>query len=431
MNMTFDEITHLEKTANMKDLDSFILLTELYCTEYTKICCDNVIYFLYLQSFKLIWTNLKKQLPAIVSNENLLQVARDLKSQPNQDNFEALMKLLKRESQTSTDTLKQLTHIVRQVLIAISQNLTSICNKTFGRYANDPITIEFIGDFVSNPSYKSFADMIQRIASFGQTHKEIELARRQLLSIFEYLQEKEIDKFDTIKDKCHRIALLTDAKNEYRFIMYLSESHKGDPQAMLYIGQYYENGTGVRRNETEAEKWYTRALLEGNSNAQSFITNLRSKLHEKVIEEQYKRQLLEQENNLENLKRELQEERAKARRLEQEILNVTQRHNLEIENLQKQLVVTEKARQTTMDKLSYGEKNNSTYEENNVEVIFYYKLHCWNGDIIHRNTICKISFSTYNSLIAGGQQAITSFITGLQDYIRDGEYVFNTSMSKL
>lgn len=420
--MTYEEIALLEKVAKHSNDDKRIQLIELYCTDYTKICANNAIASIHLQFLKLLWTNLKKYLPKLSKAESVLQAAKTFKEHPNKSLFRTFMTVLKQESESLGESLKTLSHLVNAVFVEISKHMVPLLKQSFGRYANTSCMTGLISGYVDTPSSKSYSDMIDKIESFGQSHNEIMLAKELLLGIFTHYTNNDIYKFKDIENRCGNVAKITGTTDEFIFIQKLLSANEGNVQAMLEVGEKYESGNGVERNENQAEKWYTKALIGGHPNAQFFISNLITKRNQKVIEE-YKNQLLEQEKILDNLKRELRAEQEKTRRLEQESIAEIKRHNLEVDNLKRQLAASEKTRLTVI--------SNTPYEEDEVQVIFYYKLHSWSGDIIQGDNISKMAVSTYNNLIAGGKQAIINFVTGLKGYMMDGEYIIDASMSKL
>ncbi|MGH8751008.1 MAG: tetratricopeptide repeat protein [Burkholderiales bacterium] len=45
-------------------------------------------------------------------------------------------------------------------------------------------------------------------------------------------------------------------------------ARQGDARAQLNLGQMYEKGRGVQRDDSEAFKWYQKAAAQGNADAQ-------------------------------------------------------------------------------------------------------------------------------------------------------------------
>lgn len=417
--MTIEEVQQLERTGNINNLSSLIKLIGLYCTDYTKLYTDNLVCRLHLQSFKLLWVNLKKISPSIATKGNVIASAKKFKANPQNANFVDFIDTLKQESATSVKVTKKLSLIIDGIFITISQNITSLLNKTFGMYASNPISTELIADFVYNPSYESFLEMVNRIESFGKTHKELGLAKKLLLSIFSYIQDNEIEKFKDIKEQCYKIAQITDSLNEYSFILHLSKAKEGNVQAMLKTGQNYENGIGVEHNDNQAENWYTQALLSGEVHAQYFISNLNNKRNQKQIEEQYNRNILEQRTLFENIKQDFANEREKTRKLEKERLDETKRHNLEIEDLMRQLAEAEKTRTSIQS------------EEKDVRVLFSYTYVHHHGNDFHEHQKDTITTQTYNSLINGGESAISNYIRSNFCYLYEGDRIKNARMKKI
>lgn len=48
------------------------------------------------------------------------------------------------------------------------------------------------------------------------------------------------------------------------FRLFLQAAEAGERSAYVLIGQFYDNGDGVRRDEAKALKWYRRAYLNGD-----------------------------------------------------------------------------------------------------------------------------------------------------------------------
>lgn len=426
--MTYEELILLEKKAHNTFDDAKIQLIEIYCTDYAKICADNTVYHIIFQTFKLLWVNLKKYLPSLANEEGVLQAARNFKTTPNKNNFKSVIGTIRQVSDSLGDSKLMLSRIVHTVWVTIGQKLPSMLEQSFGRYANTSIASKLICNFVDNPSYKKFADMIVRIESFGNSHTEAHLAKDLLLKMFVFFYEKDIYKFKEVENECSKIAQLTNTTDEYIFLHKFLLANEGDVQAMLETGDRFERGIGISQDEIQAEKWYSKALMEGHPNAQFFITNLYTKQHHRQIEEQNKILLTEQQRTIEKLKSEhhkalekikfeLQTQREKTKRLEQEKCDTVTALNQKIKELQCQLSEANDARLTSI-------------VEDNIEVIFYYKLR-WKNGITQGNKIGNLSQATYNNLIMGGKQAIIAFVEGLRGYMKDGEYIIDAYMTKL
>ena len=62
---------------------------------------------------------------------------------------------------------------------------------------------------------------------------------------------------------------------------YRKAAEQGDSNAQLSLGSCYQFGKGVNKDYAEAEKWYLKAIEQGNSLAKRVFegfNNLRSKL---------------------------------------------------------------------------------------------------------------------------------------------------------
>lgn len=422
--MTYDEIVQLEHEASVANVNLQIRLIELYCTDYSRICANNVIRIIYLQSFKLLWTNLKKHFPNLSKTDSVLQVARVFKLDPNKSNFKTFINVLKQESATLGVSVKTLFRLITDVFVAVSKHMVPLLEHSFGRYANTPIATRLISGFVDNPSYKSFSDMIECIESFGQSHEETYLAKELLLEIFTYIRDNDIYKIKELEDRCSTAAQLTGTTEELSFIQKLLLAKEGNINAMLEVGEKYERGIGIMHDECMAEKWYSKALIEGHPNAQFFLSNLRRKQYQKQIEEQNKHQFLEQKKLIEKLTRELREEREKTRQLEQERLEEEKRHNQKIEDLQRQLAETAESQIAIM--------KNTCHNEKMIRVFFFYTYVHNNGLTGSRQEEDNITSQTYNSLINGGEYAIVSYIRSNFCYSwSEGDSIRNARMRKL
>ncbi|MDE6549793.1 MAG: hypothetical protein K2L22_12480 [Muribaculaceae bacterium] len=422
--MTYDEIVQLEHTASVANVNLQIRLIELYCTDYTKICANNVIRVIYLQNFKLLWSNLKKLFPNLSKIDRVLQVARTFKSEPNKSNFKTLINVLKQESVTLGEPVNTLFRLITDVLVVVSKHMIPLLDHSFGRYANTPIATRLISGFVDKPSYKSFFDMIDCIESFGQSHDETYLAKELLQEIYTFIRENDISKFKDLEDRCRKAAQLTGTTDELNFIQELLLAQEGNINAMLAVGEKYERGIGIKRDENLAEKWYSKAVIEGHPNAQFFLSNLHTKQHQKQIEEQNKHLFLEQQKLIEKITRELREEREKTRQLEQERLEEEKRHNQKIENLQRQLTETTEAQIAIM--------RNTCHNEKKIRVFFFYTYVHNNGLTSSRQEEDHITSQTYNSLITGGEYALVNYIHSNFCYNwYDGDSIRNARMRKL
>ncbi len=62
-------------------------------------------------------------------------------------------------------------------------------------------------------------------------------------------------------------------KGKFRsaFQLYLAAAKSGDTSCQVYVGNFYDDGTGVRRNRTAALYWYKRAYRRGDACAASNI----------------------------------------------------------------------------------------------------------------------------------------------------------------
>jgi len=61
-------------------------------------------------------------------------------------------------------------------------------------------------------------------------------------------------------------------ERDYREAKWWREAaEKGDAESQYHLGNSYENGFGVQRDEAEAVKWYRKAAEQGNADAQSYL----------------------------------------------------------------------------------------------------------------------------------------------------------------
>ncbi len=49
---------------------------------------------------------------------------------------------------------------------------------------------------------------------------------------------------------------------------------KGDSRAQFFVGNLYQDGTGVAKSEAEAEKWYRKSAAQGNEDAKQALEDM-------------------------------------------------------------------------------------------------------------------------------------------------------------
>ena len=62
------------------------------------------------------------------------------------------------------------------------------------------------------------------------------------------------------------------------FNWWLKSAPKGIVESQYGLAQLYETGRGTAKNNIQAYYWYSQAILNGDTEAQIFISNLSSKM---------------------------------------------------------------------------------------------------------------------------------------------------------
>lgn len=428
-DITSQDLESLVNDADRGNISSTLDLCEILLDNYAEIRIRHTILACHERLLKLHWTLLQKKFRGNLDCDNIKKSFQILTQIPKLIEIQNYLKLVFLSfKDQSKEVAQDYLYFLPLVFNKFGTEITRIFDTHLKDYKDYTKIKRLSKEYNQEPSFKSYTTLIKGILSLkGQFDNTIRV-KQYLLSAFDKWEaiENSVDK-DNLVSRCKSIADRIGISDQYQFSRTKYLASTGILSEMASLGTLFEHGVGVAKSEERAVQLYQYAVAKGYEPAKSLLDSLREKQRTRN-ENEFQQMKFNAELRLaEKVERErirLENEKLEFQRNQ---LDEERRHNTELEKIELQRA--EEVRKQKINEAVHKEKAN---EDEIIKVIFYYDICRENGKIDKGyNIIREISQSTYNGLIAGGTQAVISFVKGEKRYRWEGEYIIDAYMSKL